>query len=121
MQSVSPLFIVKDGKSDAVIVSSPQAGRYEQKAAEDLAKYIKIMTGAVVPIVTFGVSRLGSTAGQEEFELRNMFVARRHIRSAAHSLWSYARGLVNNPFESPLTNAGTMEQVARNVAPRYLT
>ncbi len=50
--SVSPLLIVKKGKSDAVIIQSPQAGRHERQAAEDLARYIKLMTGAVVPIVS---------------------------------------------------------------------
>jgi len=233
MESPSPLYIVKDGKSGAVIVRSPQAGPYERKAAEDLAKYINLMTGAVVPIVsgaeanaalfssqplillgraaleakpplaerlqailkkkpilradgiglsregnklyvagsndeshyfataellrvwgvrwfmpgafgecvpehrdlavgdldrlyappfearTFGVSWLGSTAGQEEFELRNMFVAPRHIPGAGHSLWSYAKGLAKSPFEVPLTDPRTIEQVARNVAPQY--
>ena len=51
-EGVSPLFIVKDGKAGVVIVRSPQAGPIEQHAAEDLAKYINLMTGAPVPIVT---------------------------------------------------------------------
>ena len=45
------LLIADRGKSDAVIVLSPQAGRFERQAAEDLAKYIKVMTGAFVPIL----------------------------------------------------------------------
>src|SRR5208337_3432339 len=51
-ESVSPLFIVKDGKSGVVIIRSPQAGPSEQHAAEDLAKYINLMTGVSVPIVS---------------------------------------------------------------------
>ena len=46
----NPLLIVDRGKSDALIVLSPEAGRFEREAAEDLAKYIKAMTGASVPI-----------------------------------------------------------------------
>ena len=44
------LLIADRGKSDAVIALSPQAGRFERQAAEDLAKYIKVMAGAFVPI-----------------------------------------------------------------------
>ena len=211
-EGVSPLFIVKDGKAGVVIVRSPQADPIEQRAAEDLAKYINLMTGAPVPIVTaadaktllssqrpaiwvgraaleanprmaerlqatvkqkpvlradgiallregnkvflagsndeshyfavaellrawgvrwfmpgafgecvpeqtelavgdldifyappfeartFGISWLGSGAGQEDFELRNLFIAHRHIPAAGHSLWKYAKGLANSPF-----------------------
>ena len=232
-ESASPVFLVKDGKAGVVIVRSPQAGPNEQHAAEDLVKYVNLMTGVTVPIVsaaeaktllsssrpviwlgraaleanprlaerlqatlkrkpvlradgiallregnkiylagsndeshyfavaellrawgvrwfmpgafgecvpeqselavgdldllyappfearTFGVSWLGSTAGMEDFELRNMFVAHRHIPAAGHSLWKYAKGLANSPFEVPLTAPNTMEQVARNVADQY--
>jgi hypothetical protein len=40
------LVIAKGNISDAVIVRSPRAGNYERLAAEDLAKYIEMMTGA---------------------------------------------------------------------------
>ena len=233
-KGASPLFIVKDGKGAAVIVSSELAGPAERRAAEDLAKYIKLMTGATLPIVSpleakatgasarasiwlgkaalqanpglaerlqsivkkkpffradgiallrdgdklyiagandeshyfaaaellrawgmrwfmpgdfgecapeerdlavgtlslfyappfearsIGVMWLGSTAGLQEFELRNMLVAYRQVPAVGHSLWRYAKGLAGNPFELPLTAPETMEQVARNVAPQYL-
>lgn len=48
----APLFIVKDGNSAAVIVSSELAGPGERRAAEDLAKYVRLMTGATLPIVS---------------------------------------------------------------------
>jgi len=44
------LTIARDGKSDAVIVLAPNAGRYERQGAYDLAHYIDMMTGAVLPI-----------------------------------------------------------------------
>jgi len=44
------LLIVNRGKTDATIVLSPEAGRFEHQAAEDLAKYIEVMTGVSLPI-----------------------------------------------------------------------
>lgn len=49
--AANELVIAKDGASDAVIVRSPDAGPYERLAAEDLAKYIEMMTGAKLPVV----------------------------------------------------------------------
>ena len=48
--SVNELVIVKGQASDAVIVRAPGAGPYERLAAEDLAKYIEMMTGVKLPI-----------------------------------------------------------------------
>ena len=227
----APAFIVKDGKSAAVIVASEPAGPAERRATEDLAKYVKLMTGATLPIVSpaeakatgasasiwlgraaleanprlterlrsivkkkplyradgiallregnnlyiaggndeshyfaaaellrawgarwfmpgdfgecvpeerdlsvgslnlfyappfearsIGVTWLGSAAGLQEFELRNMFVPFRQIPAVGHSLWKYVKGLADDPFKLPLTSPETMEQVARNVAPEY--
>jgi hypothetical protein len=59
------LLIVDRGKSDAVIVLSPQAGRFERQAAEDLAKYIKAMAGASVAISSASdVSDAGFASGR---------------------------------------------------------
>jgi hypothetical protein len=44
--SVDELVIVKGQASDAVVVRTPGVSRHERLAAEDLAKYIEIMTGA---------------------------------------------------------------------------
>src|SRR5262245_53857732 len=44
--ATNELVIAKDKASDAVIVRSPGAANYERRAAEDLAKYIEMMTGA---------------------------------------------------------------------------
>lgn len=41
-----PLTIVENGASQAVIVVDPDAAAIERQAAEDLAKYIELMTGA---------------------------------------------------------------------------
>src|ERR1019366_5834064 len=49
--AANELVIAKDKASDAVIVRSPGAGPHERLAAEDLAKYIEMMTGAKLPIV----------------------------------------------------------------------
>jgi hypothetical protein len=46
------LAIVADGQSRAVIVVSSEAGPWERRAAEDLRKYIALMSGASLPIVT---------------------------------------------------------------------
>ena len=48
--AASELVIAKDRASDAVIVRAPGAGPHERLAAEDLAKYIEMMTGAKLPI-----------------------------------------------------------------------
>ena len=48
--AANELVIAKDKASDAVIVRSPGAGPYERLAAEDLAKYIEMMTGAKLPV-----------------------------------------------------------------------
>jgi len=40
------LYITRDGRTEASIVVSPEAGPEEKLAAEDLAKYIEIMSGA---------------------------------------------------------------------------
>lgn len=39
------LFITNQGKSEAAIVVSPSAGKWEKQAADDLAKYIELMSG----------------------------------------------------------------------------
>ena len=44
------LMIVKNGKSDAIIVVSPKPGEEEGLAAQDLAKYIRMISGATVEI-----------------------------------------------------------------------
>jgi len=46
------LMIAKNGKSDAIIVVSPKAGKEEGLAAQDLAKYIQLMSGATVEIAS---------------------------------------------------------------------
>lgn len=48
--SASQIALVVDGKSDAIIVRAPSAGRWERAAADDLAKYIGLMTGAKLTI-----------------------------------------------------------------------
>ncbi len=48
--SANDLVIAKDQRSDAVIVRTPGAGPYERLAAEDLVKYIEMMTGVKLPI-----------------------------------------------------------------------
>ena len=48
--AAKPLIIADGAKSDAIIVLSPNAGRYERQAAEDVEKYIELMTGAALPI-----------------------------------------------------------------------
>jgi len=45
------LIISKFGKTDAVIILAPNAGRYERQGAYDLAHYIGMMTGAAPSIV----------------------------------------------------------------------
>ncbi|HTO80118.1 MAG TPA: hypothetical protein VMJ31_10135, partial [Methylocystis sp.] len=48
--SASPLSIVDHAASEATIALSPKAGRFERQAAEDLAGYVKLMTGVALPI-----------------------------------------------------------------------
>ncbi len=49
--AANELIIAKDRASDAVILRAPDAGPYERLAAEDLARYIEMMTGAKLPVV----------------------------------------------------------------------
>ena len=44
------LAIVSDGKSDAIIVRGPNAGRWERAAANDIVHYVYVMSGATLPI-----------------------------------------------------------------------
>jgi len=46
------LVIVDQGKTSAVIVAAPDAGKEETLAASDLARYIGLMSGAVPRIIT---------------------------------------------------------------------
>ena len=46
------LIVVKDGKSDAKIVVSPDAGKWEKQAGDDLQKYIEMMSGAKLTVST---------------------------------------------------------------------
>jgi hypothetical protein len=41
-----PLAVVADGKTRAVVVVDPKAGKWEKRAAEDLVKYVGLMSGA---------------------------------------------------------------------------
>ncbi len=50
------LTIAEGGTSRAVIAVSPQAGTYERMAAEDLAKYVEIMSGAKLALADSAVS-----------------------------------------------------------------
>jgi hypothetical protein len=226
--SPEALAITKDGGSDAVIVQSPKAGAIEKQAAADLAKYIKLMSGAEPPIVsspeetkaalasgdpvlvlgqaafeakpalagklaavlkkkphlrddgilllregnkvyvagandeshyfavaellrawgvrwfmpgdfgecvpretslsvgaldtvysppfevrTFWVSWLGENAGVAAYQLRNLMDGSNSVYPAGHALGQYTRGLARTPFETPLTDPKTAEQVAR--------
>lgn len=45
------LVIAKDGLSHTRIIVSPDAGQFEAMAANDLARYIEMMTGATVPVL----------------------------------------------------------------------
>ena len=226
--SSEALAITKDGGSDAVIVQSPKAGAIEKQAAADLAKYIKLMSGAEPPIVsspeetkaalasghpvlvlgqaafeakpalagklaavlkkkphlrddgilllregnkvyvagandeshyfavaellrawgvrwfmpgdfgecvpretslqvgaldtvysppfevrTFWVSWLGDNSGVAAYQLRNLMDGSNSVYPTGHALGRYTRGLARTPFETPLTDPKTAEQVAR--------
>ena len=45
------LVIASGGHSETQIIVSPVAGGWEKRAAEDLAHYIELMSGAKVPVV----------------------------------------------------------------------
>jgi hypothetical protein len=230
----NPLLIVDRGKSDAVIVLSPQAGRFERQAAEDLAKYIKAIAGASIPISitgdlsdpafasgrpllvigqaafaakpslksklagvleqkpllradgivllreanrlylagsndeshyfavaellrawgvrwfmpgpfgecvpeepelaigdidlvysppfeirSFWVSWLGEAAGVGDFQLRNLMTDGKDVPFAGHALGQYTKGLGRSPFEIPLADPNTAEQVAPETDQTY--
>src|SRR5688572_17469633 len=48
--SVASVTLSRDGKSDYVIVVADEAMAPERKAAEDLADYLKQITGAQLPV-----------------------------------------------------------------------
>ena len=74
----NPLVIVDHGKSDALIVLSPEAGRFERQAAEDLAKYIKVMAGASIPISSTG----NVWTGPSRVDVRYSLSVKRHLPPA---------------------------------------
>lgn len=45
----SELAIVVDGKANAIVVRAPDAGRWEREAADDLIRYVAVMTGVTLP------------------------------------------------------------------------
>ena len=49
--AVADITLVKDGKSDYVIVTAPNPTPAEQRGASELQKYIQQMSGAELPIV----------------------------------------------------------------------
>jgi hypothetical protein len=64
MQTEHPLVLVNGSKSTAAIVLSPAAGRYERQAAEDLEKYIELMTGVALPITRTQEAVQGALSSQ---------------------------------------------------------
>ena len=46
------LELVKDGRPQGAIILSPRASPSEQLAADELAAYLKKMSGAAVPVTT---------------------------------------------------------------------
>ncbi|MDP7277359.1 MAG: DUF4838 domain-containing protein [Planctomycetaceae bacterium] len=57
------LVIASDGRTMAVIVVSPQAGRLERRGADDLAKYIGLMSGSRPQIVATRPAIAAALAG----------------------------------------------------------
>jgi hypothetical protein len=50
--SADPLHVVQDGQARMIVVISASAGEAEKLAAADLLKYVELMTGARLPVVT---------------------------------------------------------------------
>lgn len=48
--SLDELAIVRNGKTEAIVVRSANAGKGERAAADDLVHYVAVMTGATMPI-----------------------------------------------------------------------
>ena len=230
----NPLAIVSRGAGSAIIVSSPEAGPREKRAAADLQKYIGLMTGVTLPIAdtaessatafargqpllvvgeaarrakpelydrlqsvlkkkpffradgivlqreggrvyllgsndesqyfavaellrawgvrwfmpgefgecvpeelelsigdldlvyappfevrTFSITWLGDETGADLFQLRNMMIGPRSITIAGHALGHYTKDLAKSPFEVPLTDPYTSEQVASKADTLY--
>lgn len=72
------LTVAAGGKSDAVVVVSPTAGAWEKRAAEDLVRYVELMSGAKLTLassaeaVAAAKTRGGPTlfVGQAAFDVR---------------------------------------------------
>jgi hypothetical protein len=70
------LTIAQNGRTTAEIVVAPDSGTWERRAADDLAKYIEMMTGARPNIVTAASGNgpafiIGSAALQADARLQN--------------------------------------------------
>lgn len=50
VSGVGALALVRDGKSEAIVVRAPNAGKWERAAADDLVRYIGLMTGASLAV-----------------------------------------------------------------------
>jgi Domain of unknown function (DUF4838) len=70
-------------------------------------------------IRSFWVSWLGDKAGVDDFRLRNMMNDPTDVPIAGHALGKYTKGLGRTPFEIPLTDPNTAEQVARETDQFY--
>src|SRR5208283_4605571 len=62
---------------------------------------------------SFWVSWLGEDSGVAAYQLRNLMDGPNSVYPATHALGQYTGGLARTPFETPLTDPKTAEQVAR--------
>lgn len=51
--TADPLVIVQHGQAVATVIVSPEAGPNEKAAAADLVKYVEMMSGAKLPVVSY--------------------------------------------------------------------
>jgi Domain of unknown function (DUF4838) len=80
---------------------------------------LEIVYSPPFEIRSFSVSWLGDEAGVVDFQLRNMMTDRTVVPSAGHALGQYTKGLGRGPFEIPLTDPNTADQVARKTDQLY--
>jgi len=95
-RSFGPVPIVSAGQPHASIVQGDAAGELSKYAATELQKYLRLLSGAEVPIIA--AAEVSSRPGQEALILVGSPAANPTVREAAQAKWVNFTGLKPEGF-----------------------